>query len=92
MIDLSIPVCPLPRDISVGDVVHLRDGQRRRITSCTLTNNPETLLLEGACPSMINRSGYYHETIRNLEWACIAVERDGVIIAGHGKKENLSCE
>jgi hypothetical protein len=73
----DLPTCPLPADVREGDVVILRDGQRK-----TVMHVPKffAVPLEGYSPGVTRKDGLHAP--ENPQWQVVAVERDGKIIAG----------
>lgn len=48
------PICPIPPDAKVGDIVVLRDGRRKKITS---TSHEREVTVESINPGWIQRDG-----------------------------------
>lgn len=73
------PICPIPPDAKVGDVVVLRDGRRKEITN---TQDILDVTVSGLHPGWLRRdgsSGCYD----NADYECIAFEY------ADGRKSNL---
>jgi hypothetical protein len=71
------PICPLPADIRVGDYIHSRDGQRKKVND---VRAGFSVGVSGIYPGRVPYSG--RECFGYSEWDCIAVERAGKVIAG----------
>jgi hypothetical protein len=74
----SLPVCPIPKHVKVGDFLHLRDGQCREVDDAS---SVDVVSVRGVAPGIILRSGAAHGA-EVRAWDVIAVERRGKIIAG----------
>ena len=73
----SLPVCPIPKHVKVGDVLHLRDGQSREV-DCTSRSDLVSVI--GVAPGYLLRTGVHEADIRG--WDVVAVARKGKIITG----------
>jgi hypothetical protein len=65
----SLPVCPIPDDAKIGDIVVFRDGQRREIEKFL-----DVIHVKNDCPGGLHRSG--HSWVPgDTDWDCIGFIR-----------------
>lgn len=77
-----ITICPIPPDARVGDVVVLRNGEKRKITE--LMDGEGDYMVESQGPSFVHASGsWMYKTVQNPRWDCISFEY------ADGRKPNL---
>lgn len=76
------PICPIPPDAKVGDIVVFRDGDRKTITEITLGADNYEVSVEGLSPGWVRRDGQ-NAGYKNHDYDCIAFEYHD------GRKPNL---
>ena len=64
------PICPIPPDARVGDIVVFRDGQKRKIEKI----EEYEINVEGMSPGGVHKTGKKWEHYSGKKWECVGFE------------------